>query len=152
MIYKITDSTLSEFAWVEEIGIPYRWLNIAGIYDLDGDGIKELAWIQTPHIGGILKIAKIQEGNLKAISEVSSYSNHTIGERNLCLSVVTKSNSVTTLYVPSQDRQQIVGFEVSGGSIHKTENIKQSVNFSYSLESQYDFSNVVQGEDLCAAP
>ncbi len=51
MIYKIENDALTEFAWVEEIGAQFRWLNIAAIYDLDGDGTVELAWIQTPHIG-----------------------------------------------------------------------------------------------------
>ena len=37
MIYKIANNTLTEFAWVEEIGSPYRWLNIVAIYDLDAN-------------------------------------------------------------------------------------------------------------------
>lgn len=151
MIYKISNGSLSEFAWVEEIGIPYRWLNIAAIYDLDGDGKVELAWIQTPHIGGILKVAKIKAGKLTAFSEIFGYSNHGIGERNLCLSVVTNAQSDTRLYLPTQDRREIAGFEITGETIKQTETIEQSVNFSYSLQSQYDFFNVVQGEDLCSA-
>ncbi len=150
MIYKIVKNALTEFAWVEEIGTPYRWLNIVAIYDLDGDGTIELVWIQTPHIGGILKVTRIEAGKLETLSELSNYSNHTIGERNLCLSVVTKTDSVTTLYVPAQDRHKIVGFKFAGGSIQKTETIIQPVNFSYSLTSQYNFSNVVQGEEFCA--
>lgn len=151
MIYKISNGSLSEFAWVEEIGIPYRWLNIAAIYDLDGDGIIELAWIQTPHIGGILKVARIKAGKLTAFSEIFGYSNHGIGERNLCLSVVTNAYSDTRLYLPTQDRHKIAGFKITGRTIKQTESIEQSVDFSYSLQSQYDFSNVVQGEDLCSA-
>ena len=44
MIYKVEAGNLSEYAWVEEIGTPSRWLNIAAIYDLDNDGNVELAW------------------------------------------------------------------------------------------------------------
>ena len=152
MIYKIANNALTEFAWVEEIGAPYRWLNIVAIYDLDGDGTTELAWIQTPHIGGILKVTRIKAGKLDALFELSRYSNHSIGERNLCLSVVTKTDSATMFYVPTQDRRQIVGFSFVGGSIQQADTINQLVNFSYPLASQYSFSNVVQGENFCLVP
>ncbi len=152
MIYKIVNKALTEFAWVEEIGIPFRWLNIAAIYDLDGDGTVELAWIQTPHIGGTLRVAGIQAGKLAVLAESSHYSNHAIGERNLCLSVVTQTGNATTLYVPTQDRRQIAGFQFTGGSIQNTETITQAVNFSHSLASQHDFTHVVQGGDDCARP
>ncbi len=152
MIYKIVNNTLAEFAWVEEIGTPYRWLNIVAIYDLDGDVTTELAWIQTPHIGGIIKVARIAAGKLEVISELSGYSNHRIGERNLCLSLVTKTDSITTFYVPTQDRRQIAGFNFIDGSIRRAEMINQLVNFSSPLVSQYDFANVVQGESFCVVP
>lgn len=152
MIYKIVNNALTEFAWVEEIGIPHRWLNIVAIYDLNGDGTTELAWIQTPHVGGILKVTRIKAGKLDALSELSRYSNHSIGERNLCLSVVTKTDSATTFYVPTQDRRQIAGFNFIDGSIQRAETINQLVNFSYPLVSQYGFSHVVQGEDFCVVP
>ena len=89
-IYKIAAGALVEWAWVEEIGTSSRWLNIAAIYDLDGDGAVELAWIQTPHIGGTLRVARIERGGLTVLDEASQYSNHAIGERNLCLSVVAQ--------------------------------------------------------------
>jgi len=152
MIYKIENDALTEFAWVEEIGVQFRWLNIAAIYDLDGDGTVELAWIQTPHIGGILKIARIQPGKLVVLAETSHYSNHSIGERNLCLSVVTQLDNATTLYVPTQNRRQIAGFQFTDGSIQNTETITQEVNFSYSLASQHNFSNIVQSGNSCAGP
>ena len=94
----------------------------------------------------------MQTGRLAALAESSHYSNHAIGERNLCLSVVTQTGNVTTLYVPTQDRRQIAGFQFIGGSIQNTETITQAVDFSYSLGSQHDFTNVVQGGDDCARP
>ena len=152
MIYKIVNNELTEFAWVDEIGTPNRWLNIAAIYDLDSDGSVELAWIQTPHIGGVMKVARIQAGRLIALAESSGYSNHSVGERNLCLSVVTQTEKATILYVPSQDRGEIAGFQFTGGSFLKTESIQQKVNFASSLASQHDFTHVVQGEEYCLVP
>jgi hypothetical protein len=83
-IYKIVDEQLVEYAHVTEIGSRHRWLNIVAIADLDQDKSIELVWIETPHIGGILKIAEIEAGSLKVLAEKGQYSNHAIGERNLC--------------------------------------------------------------------
>ena len=69
------------------------WLNIVTINDLDNDGIVELVWIQTPHIGGILKVAKINAGALQVLDTESQYSNHEGGERNMCLSILTEQSS-----------------------------------------------------------
>lgn len=149
MIYKVVDEKLTEFAWVNEIGSPNRWLNIAAIYDLDGDGTNELAWIETPHIGGTLKIAKFQPGELKFVAHVSLYSNHAIGERNLCLSVVEQRTNAVILFVPTQDRRQITGFQFRGNSIVKTESINIGVNFSSPLSSQHRFKNIVQENNGC---
>lgn len=150
MIYKIVDHELREFAWVDEIGRPNRWLNIAAIYDLDQDGILEIAWIQTPHIGGILKVAKFEPGTLRLVAQTSVYSNHSIGESNLCLSVVAQRDDVTTLYVPTQDRREIVGFQFADESLQKTESVLKNVNFSYPLSSQHEFNNIVQENNGCA--
>lgn len=149
MIYKLENRALTEFAWIEEIGTPSRWLNLAAIYDLDGDGTVELAWIQTPHIGGILKVARIRPGKLDALTEASYYSNHSIGERNLCLSVVTQDENVTILYVPTQNRRQIAGLQFDNGTIQETETISQRVNFSHPLTAQHHFINVVQSGISC---
>ena len=150
MIYKVEDGALTEYAWVDEIGTPSRWLNIAAIYDLDGDGIMEIAWVQTPHIGGILRVARISKGRLSVLSESTLYSNHAIGELNLCLSVVVALTEQTTLYVPSHDRTQIAGLKFTGDMLVRTETIDHPVDFSRSLSSQYDFNGVVQGGD-CAS-
>ncbi len=152
MIYKIEDRALSEYAWVDEIGTPSRWLNIAAIYDLDGDGIVELAWVQTPHIGGILRVARISRGVLSVLSESTLYSNHAVGERNLCLSTVTAGEDKVTLYVPTHDRSQIVGLRFTGNGLVRMDIVEHQVDFSRSLSSQYDFSGVVQGGDNCADP
>lgn len=152
VIYKIADDALREFAWVAEIGSAFRWLNIAAIYDLDGDGVVELAWIQTPHIGGILRVAKIAPGELTVLAEAAGYSNHAIGARNLCLSVVTRRDGTTTLYVPTQDRSQIAGFHFVDDALRPADVIDQPVDFAQPLAAQHDFVGVIQGGDKCQSP
>jgi len=149
VIYKLINGAIEEYAVVGEIGSPNKWLNIVAVEDLDNDGIKEIVWIETPHIGGILKVAKIKEGVLEVFSEQSQFSNHAIGERNLCLSVTVEKDSEKIVYVPSQDRSSIVGFSLNNQVLSPVDTIIQAVDFSLTLSSQYDFENIVQDEVNC---
>lgn len=149
MIYKIINNDLVEYAWVTEIGLANRWLNIVAIYDLDSDGIVELAWIQTPHIGGVLKVAEIKSGKLDTLSEVSGFSNHAIGQRNLCLSVLTRTENSHVFYVPTQNRRQITGFKLADKELHEVGSINRRIDFSYPLMSQYIFTNIIPDSDDC---
>lgn len=149
VIYKIVEGHLLEYAHVAEIGTAYRWLNIVAINDLDNDGIVELVWIETPHIGGILKVAKIKAGVLQVLAERAQYSNHAIGERNLCLSVLTEQLETKVFYVPNQSRDQIIGFTFSNKEFSAIEEITQEIDFSKTLASQYSFSKVIEEEDNC---
>lgn len=148
-IYKVLDNQLQEYARVDEIGLANRWLNPVAIADLDQNGSVEIVWIQTPHIGGILKVASFAPGALSVLDETSLYSNHAIGERNLCLSVLTKEAGRSIFYVPTQNRNQIVGFSWTGNMLEQTSVIEQSVDFSKPLVDQATFSNVIEGEDNC---
>ena len=148
-IYKIMDNRLVEYAHVPAIGTAYRWLNIVTIHDLDNDGTVELVWIQTPHIGGILKVAKIKTGTLQVLAEKSQYSNHAIGERNLCLSVLTEQSSQKIFYVPNQSRNKIIGFTFKNNDLNAIEEIAQVVDFSKTLNSQYHFNNPIEEQTNC---
>lgn len=152
VIYKILEDHLEEFAKVEEIGTPNRWLNIAAIDNLDEDEAIEIAWIQTPHIGGILKVADIQPGIMEPFATVAQYSNHAIGQRNLCLSVLTQPNNQAVLYVPSQDRQQLAGFYLDNQNWVLFETIEQNIDFAEILQSQYPFTAIVADPINCIAP
>jgi hypothetical protein len=148
-IYKIVGDHLVEYAHVPEIGTAYRWLNIAAIHDLNNDGIVELVWIETPHIGGTLKVAKINAGTLQVLAEKAQYSNHKIGERNLCLSVLTEQSNKKVLYVPNQSRNKIVGFAFENNEFQAIDAIDQLVDFSQTLGAQYSFENTIEEENNC---
>ena len=143
-IYKIVDEQLVEYAKVTEIGTSNRWLNIVAINDLDNDGIVELVWIETPHIGGILKLAKIKAGRLQVLAEKAQYSNHAIGERNLCLSVLTEQLNQKVFYVPDQSKNKIIGFTFKNNKFQIFEEITQVVDFSRTLGVQYSFSKKIE--------
>ena len=149
VIYKVIDESLVEYAHVPEIGTAYRWLNIVAVDDLDQDGSIELAWIQTPHIGGVLKVARIKKGSLSIVAEKQKYSNHAIGERNLCLSVLSEQQNEKVIYVPSQDKSKIAGFTFKNNSLNLIDEIDQSVDFSKELKNQYDFINLIDDQINC---
>jgi hypothetical protein len=148
-IYKIINDRLVLYASVTEIGSFSRWLNIVVIDDLDKDGIVELVWVETPHIGGILKVAKIHFGLLRVLDEEEQYSNHGLGERNLCMSVLTDQSNQKVFYVPNQSRNKIVGFSFEDNNFTLFEEVDLDVDFSETLISQYEFTNPLADEVNC---
>lgn len=148
-IYKLVDKQLQEYAYVPEIGTAYRWLNIVAINDLDNDGIVELVWIETPHIGGILKVGKIKAGKLDVFDQLPGYSNHAIGKRNLCLSVLSEQQNKKVFYVPNQSRNKITGFSFENNKLQIFEEITQNVDLSEPLHKQFNFTNIIEEEDNC---
>lgn len=135
-IYKLENGKLSEYARTPAIGLRNRWLNIAAIADLDNDGEIEIAWVQTPHIGGILKVANIKEGRLVSLDNFEFVSNHAIGERNLDLSVLSEKDGEKTLYLPSQQRDSVIGFQLVDDQWLIKENFSQTIDFSTPLRQQ----------------
>lgn len=149
-IYKIIEEQLVEYAYVPEIGSANRWLNIVAIDDIDQDGIIEILWIETPHIGGILKIAKIEAGELQVLSEQNGYSNHAIGETNLCLSALSINENQRIIHVPNQERTMVVGFSFQDVSLDLQSQFEQNIDFSKTLKSQVNIEGITEGrEDNC---
>lgn len=62
------------------IGRAYRWLAPAGIADFDGDGQNDIAFVETPHLGKVLKIWTLRGRRLVLIGQISGLSNHRIGD------------------------------------------------------------------------
>jgi hypothetical protein len=100
-----------------EIGRPNRWLNVAGIGDYRGRGSPIVAWVETPHIGGTLKMAVFRDGRLERVgAAMPGFSNHIIGSRELGMSATGDftGDGVPDLALPSADRRAIVVVSKSG--------------------------------------
>ena len=82
-IWGMRDGQLTEIATGPAIGRANRWLNPIGAADFDNDGRQEIAYIQTPHIGGILRIFEYQPGEMQEEYRASGFSNHRIGDSDL---------------------------------------------------------------------
>ena len=147
-IYKLVNNRLVEYAFVKEIGLQNRWLNIATIFDLDEDGTVELVWVQTPHIGGILKVAKIQEGEITILDQAGGlYSNHAIGERNLCLSALTRVEQRNIFHLPNRNKNAIYSFELVNNTLAIDTFIFVSLDFSEPLINQYTVEGLLLNEE-----
>lgn len=99
------------------IGTAHRWLNPAGIADYDGDGLKEIAIVVTPHIGGTLQFWSLSEGRLVLKGEKYGFSNHAIGSREQELSATVVGEKGSILFVPDADRQVIMRVTLNGGTV-----------------------------------
>lgn len=87
-LYGVVEEELRQIAETPAIGTPNRWRNPAGVGDFDGDGRLDVVEVQTPHIGGLLRLWSWRDGDLAPGPAFSGVSNHAIGSRALGLSAV----------------------------------------------------------------
>jgi hypothetical protein len=113
------DELIVRLAQTRAIGHPHRWLNPLAAADFDGDGRIEIAWVETPHIGGVLKVARLyghgENRALEPFAELAGFSNHARGSRELFGGTTFDWNGDgrPDLILPSADRKRIrvVAFE-----------------------------------------
>lgn len=100
------------------IGTPNRWLNPAGVGDIDGDGKPEALVVITPHIGGTLTAYEWRDIRLVIDHEIYGFSNHAIGSRELALSTVVDldGDGVAEVVVPDAYRKDMTVVSFSGAS------------------------------------
>lgn len=116
-VYRVQDNKLVLRAATEFIGRANRWLNIAGIAPFRGGKGQEIAYVQTPHIGGTLFFYAYEAGKLVKVGESSGFSNHQIGSTEMRLSAIADidgaGKGAPELALPSADRRslRIVGFD-----------------------------------------
>jgi FG-GAP-like repeat len=80
VVYGYDRGGLRAIAATPEIGRPFRWLAPAAIADLDGDGRLEIAFVETPHLRGVLRVWGFAPGGLTEIAAGAGFSNHRIGD------------------------------------------------------------------------
>lgn len=82
-VYGLRDGALVKLAATEPIGQARRWLAPAGIADFDGDGRREIAYVETPHLGRVLRIVALRGGRLVEVAAAKGLTNHRIGDRTI---------------------------------------------------------------------
>jgi len=79
-IYSLGPDGLFKLAATPYIGRSSRWLAPAGIADFDGDGQNDVAYVETPHLGKVLRFWTMRRGELVQIAAASGLTNHRIGQ------------------------------------------------------------------------
>jgi hypothetical protein len=80
VVWTVRDGVLVERAATAPIGRRFRWLAPVGAADLDGDGGMEIAYVETPHLGKVLKIVRLEGDRLRPVAEAAGLTNHRIGD------------------------------------------------------------------------
>lgn len=111
-VYGLEKGAIVPLGETAAIGLSHRWLNPAGAADFDGDGDIEIAYVETPHIGGMLRFISLTPEGVREEQALQGFSNHAIGSRELDMAAVIDWNGdgVLDLAVPdaSRSRLQIV--------------------------------------------
>lgn len=109
-IYTIKNNNVEELAATPPIGLSNRWLAPVGIADFNNDGNLDIAYVQTPHIGGILKVWSMIDKEFKQIAERRGFSNHSIGSTRVSTAKLVDINKdgVMDMALPDQSRRQTI--------------------------------------------
>ncbi len=101
---------LEELAATPPIGRANRWLAPAGIADFNNDGRNDVAYVQTPHIGGILRVWTMLDQGFTEVARVAGLSNHSIGSKRVSISRVLDDNDdgVADIAIPDQSGTQTI--------------------------------------------
>ncbi|PWR03511.1 hypothetical protein DKT77_06555 [Meridianimarinicoccus roseus] len=79
-VYALRRGALVKSAATPHIGTRFRWLAPVAIADLNSDGITDLAYVETPHIGKRLRVWTYAPGGLTEIAALDGLTNHRIGD------------------------------------------------------------------------
>lgn len=99
----------------EPIGQRNRWLAPIGVADFDQNGRLDIAYVETPHLGKILKIVEWQDGRLSLIAKASGFSNHRIGDEFIT-SGIRSCGTLPEIVIPGGAWQAIYSVWLDGGT------------------------------------
>jgi hypothetical protein len=119
-VYGRRDGALVKLTATPHIGRSFRWLAPAGFADFNGDGRLDVAYVQTPHIGGILRIWTMEDGALREIARRDGFSNHRIGE-DFITGGVRHCGSGPEMVMPDARWSRLVSARMRDGAIEVTE-------------------------------
>ena len=118
-VYGLGTDGIKPLGETPPIGSANRWLDPAGAADFDGDGRIEVAYVETPHIGGTLHLYELHDDGLRPDGALRGFSNHAIGSRELGLAAVLDWNGDgrADLALPDATRGRLMVVGVRNGSL-----------------------------------
>jgi hypothetical protein len=110
---------------VPAIGRANRWLNPVGAGDFDGDGVVEIAYVETPHIGGALRLFEYRDRRLHEDHAARGFSNHAIGSRVQDQSAIHDwtGDGVPDMAVPDARRRGLRFVTFARGTFHEFDQV-----------------------------
>ena len=98
------------------IGQTHRWLAPVGVGDFDGNGRVEIAYVETPHLGKVLKIYHYFNRELVLATAVQGFSNHRIGD-DFISGGVRNCGQGDEIITADASWQRIMSTTVRGGNV-----------------------------------
>jgi hypothetical protein len=131
VLYRVADAIV-EHAAAPPIGTANRWLNPVGVADFDGDGRVEIAVVETPHVGGVLKLYGLDGAQLVERARWRGASNHDIGSTELRLHAIADfdGNGRADIAVRLQGGRSIAILGLAEGSIREIARVAHEVRIS----------------------
>ncbi len=121
----LDDAGVTFLSEVPAIGCANRWLNPAGAADFDGDGHPEIAFVETPDIGGILRLYEFRDRKLHEDHAAPGLSDHATGSREQSQSAVHDwtGDGIADIAVPYARRRALRFVTFAGGTFREFETI-----------------------------
>ena len=112
-------SPKGRMAATAHIGARNRWLAPVGAADLDGDGTLEVAYVETPHLGKVLKVVRLSGDRLEPVAELPGLTNHHLGSAVIEGAILSCGSSAVML-VADAGWGQVMAVRLEQGALVAT--------------------------------
>ncbi len=115
-IYGVVDNTLTKIVATPAIGTRYRWLAPIGTADFNNDNILDVAYVETPHLAGVIKVWSFANGKADLLVQRAGFSNHRIGE-NFITGGIANCDNKPVMILPARNWRETLSASVINGDI-----------------------------------
>jgi hypothetical protein len=115
-IWGVRDGVFGLVAATPFIGRTHRWLAVAGVADLDGDGALDVAYVDRPHLARELRVWRLKDGQLMEIARKTGLTNHRIGDREI-LGGIRTCDGVTEIVTADPGWARLIATRLDGSRL-----------------------------------
>jgi len=115
-VYGLRRGALVKIAATPHIGTRFRWLAPVAVADLDGNGVIDLAYVETPHLGKRLRVWSWAPGGLTEIASTGGLTNHRIGEPFIS-GGLRDCGAGPEMVLASADWRDLMAVRLTGGAL-----------------------------------
>ncbi|MEM7256889.1 MAG: VCBS repeat-containing protein, partial [Pseudomonadota bacterium] len=115
-IYSIKNNQLIRVAATPFIGTRYRWLAPIGTADFNRDNIADVAYVERPHLAGVLMIWSFAGEQPVLLASQPGFSNHRIGE-NYNTGGIATCGDTPQIIIPDRRWQQTMAITLKNDQL-----------------------------------